>query len=91
MVSQNVEADAAVTVDVGVVDASGEVDLGRLEGVVCREVDGEEEDTTGVWRVLLQRLSELFIGYGVADRVESRGRKATGDMGTVRCVVERKG
>lgn len=37
------------------VDASGEVDLGRLEGIVCGKVDGEEEDTTGIWRVALRK------------------------------------
>ncbi len=40
LVTKDVQADAAVGVDVGVVDASGEVDLGWLEGVVGREVDG---------------------------------------------------
>lgn len=54
MVSENVQTDAAVAVDVGVVDAGGEVDLGRLEGVVCGEVDGEEEDTARVWGVTLK-------------------------------------
>lgn len=49
MVSENVETDAAIGVDVWVVDAGGEVDLGGLEGVVCGEVDGKEEDTAGVW------------------------------------------
>ena len=49
LVTQDVEADAAVGVDVGVVDAGGEVDLWRLEGVVGGEVDGEEEDTARVW------------------------------------------
>jgi hypothetical protein len=39
LVSQDVQADAAVGVDVGVVDAGGEVDLRRLEGVVGGEVD----------------------------------------------------
>lgn len=53
LVAQNVQADAAVGVDVGVVDTGGEVDLGRLEGVVGREVDGEEEDTAGVWGLAL--------------------------------------
>lgn len=53
LVSQDVKADAAVAVDVGVVDAGGEVNLGRLEGVVCGEVNGEEEDAAGVWRVCL--------------------------------------
>jgi hypothetical protein len=49
LVSQNVEADAAVGVDVGVIDAGGEVDLRGLERVVGGEVDREEEDTAGVW------------------------------------------
>lgn len=53
LVSQDVQADAAVRVDVGVVDACGEVDLGRLEGIVGREVNGEEEDTARVGRVTL--------------------------------------
>ena len=55
LVSQNVEADATVRVDVRVVDARSEVNLRRLERVVCGEVDGEEENTTGVRRVTLQR------------------------------------
>src|ERR1700712_4619945 len=48
LVSQDVQADAAVAVDVRVVDAGGEVDLRRLEGVVGGEVDREEEDAAGV-------------------------------------------
>ena len=36
------------------VDPSSEVDLRRLEGVVCGEVDGEEENATGVWRITLR-------------------------------------
>ena len=39
LVSQNVQTDAAVGVDVGVVDAGGEVDLWGLEGVVGWEMD----------------------------------------------------
>jgi hypothetical protein len=39
LITQNVQADAAVRVDVGVVDTSCEVDLGRLEWVVGWEVD----------------------------------------------------
>lgn len=53
LVSQDVEANAAIAVDVGVVNAGSEVDLGGLEGVICWEVDGKEEDTSSVWRVLL--------------------------------------
>ena len=50
---QDVETDGPVGVDVGVVDLGGEGDLGGLEGVVCGEVDGEEEDPSlirTVWR-----------------------------------------
>jgi hypothetical protein len=61
LVAQNVQADAAIGVDVGVVDAGGEVDLGRLEGIVCREVDGQEEDTALEWRVALRSVS-TFVG-----------------------------
>lgn len=39
LVSENIQTDAAVRIDIGMVDASGEVDLGRLERVVGREVD----------------------------------------------------
>jgi hypothetical protein len=55
LVPQDIQTDAAVGVDVGVVDAGGEVDLRGLEGVVGGEVDGEEEDASRVWRVTLER------------------------------------
>lgn len=48
LVPQDVETDGTVRVDVGVIDSRGEVDLWRLEGVVCREVYREEEDTARV-------------------------------------------
>ena len=64
LVSENVETNTAVAVDVGVVDASGEVDLGRLEGVVGGEMDGEEEYAARVWRVaLIDSLSGSRVKY----------------------------
>jgi hypothetical protein len=57
LITQNVQAYATVGVDVGVVDTSGEGDFGRLEGVVGREVDVEEEDAAGVGRVTLEKVS----------------------------------
>ena len=75
LITQNVQADAAVGVDVGVVDACGEVDLGRLEGVVGREVDCEEEDTTGVGRLAGAHDSCLpveLVGSSVAIRSKHR-------------------
>ena len=77
LVSQNVQADAAVGVDVGVVDARGEVDLGRLERVVGREVDGEEEDAARVRRVALQWRRQP---RRVAEQQSFSARRLTGPM-----------
>jgi hypothetical protein len=54
LVTQDVQTDAAVGVDVWMVYAGGEVDLRGLEGVVGGEVDGEEEDAARVGRVGLR-------------------------------------
>ena len=55
LIPQNIQADAAIRVDVWVVDACREVDLGRLERVVGGEMDSQEKDTSGVGRVALER------------------------------------
>lgn len=52
LVFQDVQADAAVGVDVAVIDARREVHLGRLERVVGREVDVQEVHAAGVRAVL---------------------------------------
>jgi len=41
---KDVEADAPVAVDVGVVNPGRERNLGRFEGVIGRKGYGEEED-----------------------------------------------
>lgn len=51
LVSQDIKTDAAIAVDIWMVDASGEVDFWRLEWIICWEMDREEEDAAGVWRV----------------------------------------
>lgn len=56
MVSQDIQTDAAVRVDIGVVDTRGEVELWGLEGVVGREVNGQEENAAAVWRVTLSEI-----------------------------------
>lgn len=62
LVSKNVQANAAIRVDVWVVDAGCEIDLWRLEGVVGREVDGEEEDAARVRAVaLFAKVSGIFV------------------------------
>ena len=53
IVLEDIEADGGFDLDLGVVDLGGERDLGRLEGVIGREDDREEEDATSVGRVSL--------------------------------------
>ncbi len=78
VVLQNVEANDAVGVDVAVVNAGPEGDLGRLERVVVREVDVEEEDAAFVdgagrpedGRHPLVQVVTLRAGGAVRRRVE---------------------
>lgn len=49
--AENVEANGAVAVDVGVVDSGREGELGRLERIVCWKVDVEEKDSALKWRL----------------------------------------
>lgn len=74
LVSQDVQTDAAVGVDVGVIDASGEVDLGRLEGVVGREVNGKEEDTARVWGVTRTHDGCLPVEQIISNGASGAGR-----------------
>lgn len=49
LVPQNVEADAAIGIDIGMVDSGCEVDLRRLEWVVGRKVYSEKKDAPSIW------------------------------------------
>ncbi len=53
LVGQNVEADGAVRIDVRVVYFRGEREFRRLERVVCRELDCQEEHAPLIWTVPL--------------------------------------
>ena len=48
LVSQDVQANRSIGVDVGMVDLGREADLGGLEGVIGGEGDRKEEDASGV-------------------------------------------
>jgi hypothetical protein len=54
-----------------VVDASREVDLGRLEGVIRREVDVEEEDPTGIRTVIRAHDRCLPVKKVISDRTRT--------------------
>lgn len=49
LIPQDVQTDRPVRVDVRVVDLRREANLGRLEGVVGWEGDGQEEHAARVW------------------------------------------
>lgn len=70
LVSKDVEANAAICVDVGVIDAGGEVDLWGLEGVIGGESDAQEEHAGGVRAV---RLSKMLAAVDF----ECRARRAS--------------
>lgn len=74
LVFENVETDAAVRVDVGVVDLGGEADLWGLEGVVCREVDRQEKDTVGVGAVRRSHNGSLPVEKIVSNGASGAGR-----------------
>ena len=53
LIPKNVQANAAVRIDIGVVDLCRERHLRWLEWVVRWEGNGQEKDTARVWRVAL--------------------------------------
>lgn len=49
LVTQDIQANASVGVNVGMIDTCGEVNFGGLKWVVGGEVNGQEENAAGVW------------------------------------------
>lgn len=63
------------------VNASGKVDLGWLEGVVSGEVNLEEEDATGVWAVRRPHNGGLPVEHVLVGRASrARGRWVTSEV-----------
>jgi len=64
-----------------VIDSGGEVDLWWLEWVVGGEVDGEEEDTSRVWRVRRTHDSGLPVEQIISNRSgRTRRRRVTAQV-----------
>jgi hypothetical protein len=61
-----------------VVDACSEVDLGRLEGVVGREVNRKEEDTARVGGVRLEFLVSQNVPFRLLAEDEDTDAPACG-------------
>lgn len=67
LVSQDIKTDRAVGVDVGVIDLGREADLGRLEGVVGGESDGQEKDAASIGRVTLRSSRRVSMSHNRAE------------------------
>jgi hypothetical protein len=76
LVPQNVKADGPISIDVGVINLRGEADFRRLERIIRREGNREEEDATGVRGITLmtQAVSLLESESG------TEGKGLTGPM-----------
>ena len=59
---QNVQADAPIGINVGVVNLRLERKFRGLEWIITRERDIQEEDTTSVRRIALQKSMEVAQG-----------------------------
>jgi len=68
LILEDVETNTAVGIDVAVVNSRGEVDLGWLEGIVGREVNVQEEDTSRVRRIIGSHDGCLPVEHVVTDR-----------------------
>jgi hypothetical protein len=76
---QNVQADAPVGINVGVVNLRLESNFRRLERVIDREGDFQEENATRVWRITLQtskgvaRTGKEGLDPGAMGQIAQRG------------------
>ena len=68
LVLQNIQANPSIRVDVAVVDACGKVHLGRLEGIIGREVNIKEEDSASIRRVIGTHDGCLPVEHVITDR-----------------------
>merc|ERR1740139_300638 len=69
LVFQNVQADRTIGIYVAMVDLRGEVELWRLEGIIRRKVNIQEEATASVRRIRGTHDGGLPIEHVVPDRL----------------------
>jgi len=67
LLSEDVQADAPVAVDVGVVDFCCEVEFWGFEGIVRRELNVQEENTALVWAVPRTHNCSLPVKHIIPD------------------------
>jgi hypothetical protein len=52
LVLEDIKTDSSIGIDVAVVDTGSKVYLGGLEGIICWELNFEEEDSAGVGGII---------------------------------------
>ena len=68
LILEDVETDASIRVNVAVINAGGEMDLGGFEGIVSGEVNIQEENTACVRRLIRSHYSCLPVEHVIPDR-----------------------
>jgi len=63
LILQDIQADTSIRVNVAVINTSGEVNLGWLEGIIGGEVNIQEEHTSSIWRVIWSHDSRLPVEH----------------------------
>lgn len=81
LITQDVKANAAIRVDVGVVDPGCEMDFWRLERIVRWELDLKEENTPGIRRFALHKRLAFVSSESRRWRKGCRNRTANSGAG----------
>jgi hypothetical protein len=67
LILEDIKANPSVRVDVTVIDASGEVYLGWLEGIVSGKMNIQKENASGIWRVIRSHNRCLPVEHIISD------------------------
>jgi len=68
LILENIKTNTAIRIDVTVVDTCGKVHLGRLEGIVGREMDIEKEYAACIWGVIWSHDGRLPVEHVIPYR-----------------------
>ena len=67
LILEDIKTDTTIGINVTMIDTSGEVDLGWFEWIVSGEMDVQEEDATGIWRVIGTHDRRLPMKHVITD------------------------
>ena len=67
LILEDIKTDTTIGINVTMIDTSSEVDLGWFEWIVSGEMDVQEEDATGIWRVIGTHDRRLPMKHVITD------------------------